>query len=448
MSIWRLVFREVLYRKLNFGLAVLAVLVAVGCLVAELTLLRAHDLRTRQRVAEKQTETAVRMEQFERETAAKMKKLEDDYRKIALGLGFNILILPKDQNLADLYADDYAARTMPEEYADRLAKQPLVKINHLLPSLRQRLTWPEQKRTIILEGVRGEVPIAKQAQKKPLPARVPPGNMLVGHELHASLGLKRGDRVTLLGKEFRVDKLRPPTGSKDDITLWINLAEAQALLKKPGQINSILALECNCSATDRLGEVRQEIAKILPETQVVEKASEALTRAEARNRAAAEAEDERRRARDLAKAAVASEVAYRNRSLGEYEDFAALLVPLVVVGCCVWLGLLALTNVRDRQAEIGILRALGLRTRSVLVLFLSKALLVGLLGAILGYAGGALAGALWAEDLGQLATDGALFNPQLLLLTLLAAPLLCALASWVPALLASRQDPASVLREA
>src|SRR5262245_61919468 len=101
MSIWRLVFREVLYRKLNFALAVLAVLVAVGCLVGELTLLRAHDLRTRQRVAAKQAETAARMaqvqtethqrmEQFEKDTAAKMKKLEDDYRKIALGLGFNI----------------------------------------------------------------------------------------------------------------------------------------------------------------------------------------------------------------------------------------------------------------------------------------------------------------------------------------------------------------------
>src|SRR5947209_2022466 len=157
MSVWRLVLREILYRRLNFGLAVLSVLVAVGCLVAVLTVLRLHDLRTNELIAVK-----------EKEAKAKGQKLEDDYRKINLKLGFNILILPKDQNLADLYADDYAARTMPEEYADRLAKQPLVKINHLLPSLRQRLTWPEQKRTIILEGVRGEVPIAKQSQKKPL----------------------------------------------------------------------------------------------------------------------------------------------------------------------------------------------------------------------------------------------------------------------------------------
>jgi ABC-type lipoprotein release transport system permease subunit len=424
MSVWRLVLREILYRRLNFGLAVLSVLVAVGCLVAVLTVLRLHDLRTDALIAAK-----------EAEAKEKGRKLEDDYRKINLKLGFNIQILPKDQNLADLYADDYAARTMPEEYADRLAKEPLVKINHMLPSLRQRLTWPEQKRTIILEGVRGEVPIAQQTQKKPLLERVPRGGVLVGHELHASLKLRRGDRLTLLGKEFRVQKLLDSTGSKDDITLWINLAEAQALLDKPGQINAILALECNCTATDRLGEVRDEIAKILPDTQVIEKASQALTRAEARNRAAIEARDMLQR-----------EKTARASLRRQREEFAAVLVPLVLLGCTVWVGLLALTNVRDRAGEIGILRALGVRSGRVLGLFLSRAVLVGLLGAVLGWAAGSLAGRWWGEQ-PVASQDPALFESERLLLVMLVAPLLCALASAMPALLAAKRDPAVVLRE-
>src|SRR5207253_2452520 len=117
---------------------------------------------------------------------------------------------------------------------------------HLLPSLRQRVTWEERKRTILLEGVRSEVPVADQKAKKPLLPLIRPGAMLVGHELHESMGLKRGDRVSLLGKEFTVQRLLPASGDEKDVTVRINLAEAQGLLKKPGLINAIFALECNC----------------------------------------------------------------------------------------------------------------------------------------------------------------------------------------------------------
>src|SRR5262245_5257400 len=234
MSLWRLVTREILYRKLNFALALLSVLTAVGCLVAALTLLRRHDLQTEQLVAQKEAETAARMQEveesshermeaFEKETADKMKRLEDDYRKIMLTLGFNVLILPKDQKLSDLYTDDFASHTMPEDYAERLAKSRVVTINHLLPSLQQKLKWPEEKRAIILIGVRGEIPILHAAEKKSLLQPVPPGAAVVGHELHRNLELKVGDKIKLLGREFKVHQLHPERGNKDDITIWINL---------------------------------------------------------------------------------------------------------------------------------------------------------------------------------------------------------------------------------
>jgi ABC-type lipoprotein release transport system permease subunit len=41
----------------------------------------------------------------------------------------------------------------------------------------------------------------------------------------------------------------------------------------------------------------------------------------------------------------------------------------------------------------------------------------------------------------------AVFEPRWLLLTVLLAPVLAALASWMPALLAARQDPAVTLQE-
>src|SRR5206468_9118024 len=98
MSLLRLVLREILHRKLNFALGVVSVCVAVACLVGALAILDKHDARTEQIIVAKEVETK-----------QKMAALEDDYRKLTLKMGFNVLILPKDQSLSDLYSDDFAA---------------------------------------------------------------------------------------------------------------------------------------------------------------------------------------------------------------------------------------------------------------------------------------------------------------------------------------------------
>jgi putative ABC transport system permease protein len=227
-----------------------------------------------------------------------------------------------------------------------------------------------------------------------------------------------------MGRKFVVTKVNPERGNKDDITVWISLAEAQALMGKPGQINAILALDCTCDTVDRLGRIRAEIARILPDTQVIEFASQAVARAEARQRAAAEAA-----------AAVEGERAGRAKLRAEKESFAAVLVPVALVGAALWIGFLAFGNVRERAVEIGILRAIGLRTGQVLVLFLVRALVTGLVGAALGF------------GVGVLVTAPAMpaFQLPWLPVVLVAAPVLAALASWLPAMFAVRQDPAEVL---
>ena len=129
-----------------------------------------------------------------------------------------------------------------------------------------------------------------------------------------------------------------------------------------------------------------------------------------------------------------------------YGIMAAILVPLVIVGSAGWVGVLAFTNVRQRRAEVGILRAIGLRSRVIFSIFLVKALLIGLLGASLGYAGGFVVGAAWREA-GATAGVSSLFSPALLIPVFLLAPLLSGVAAWAPAMMAARQDPAVVLRE-
>jgi putative ABC transport system permease protein len=424
MRLHRLVFREILHRKLSFTLGVVSAAAAVAGLVAALAMLQKHDARTDQIIAAR-----------EAETGRQMAKLQDDYRKVMLKMGFNVLILPKDQNLSDLYADDFASKYMPEEYATRLAKSRVATINHVLPSLQQKVKWPEHDRTVLLMGVRGEVYI-QSSQQRPLLEPVAPGAMVLGHELARNLALTPGAKARFMGREFTVAKVNSERGNKDDITIWINLAEAQEMLAKPGLINGILALDCTCDTLDRLGRIRPEIARILPETQVIEYASQALTRAEARQRAA-----------DEARINIQREKESRATLRSEREALAAALVPVLVLGSSIWIGLLALANVRDRRGEIGILRALGLRSRQILLIFLGKAIVIGLAGACLGYVAGRWVGAMWRDVPGAPVIKLPLVELRLLLLVLVAAPLLAALASWLPAVYAAQQDPAVALKE-
>jgi len=95
--------------------------------------------------------------------------------------------------------------------------------------------------------------------------------------------------------------------------------------------------------------------------------------------------------------------------------------------------------------------ALGVRTNQVMLLFLGKAALVGLVGGLLGVALG-----LWvAVNVGNTAgltptVRGLISSSTALRTTVAATPLvavaLAAVASWIAALFAVRQDPAVVLQ--
>ena len=130
----------------------------------------------------------------------------------------------------------------------------------------------------------------------------------------------------------------------------------------------------------------------------------------------------------------------------EKESFAAGIVPVVILGACVWLGLLALGNVRERRGEIGLLRALGFRSSQLCALLLVRVFLVGLLGALLGIMVGAISIVFAGEQLNEVWT---VFTSQrsLLVLILLASPAVSVLACWLPTLSAVRQDPALVLQQ-
>jgi putative ABC transport system permease protein len=425
MSIWRLAIRELFFRKGNLALSVLAVGVAVACLVGSVGLLRSYDRQTDAILAEK--ESKVKME---------MNKLEEDARKSTKGLGFNITILPKEQGLSDFYADDFAKHYMPENYVEKLSRSKVVTVQHLQATLQQKVEWKEKSRSILLVGARAELPGEGGEKLKPMQPAVAPGTMVVGYELHKSLGIKVGHEVEVLGRKLKVASLKNAKGTKDDITLWVDLATAQAMLDKAGLINGILALECQCAWGD-LAKVREEITEILPDTKVIEFQSKALARAEMRQGAAR-----------AAAATIENETIGRAEQRNKRELMIAWMAPLAIVGCGVWVGLLALNNARERRGEVAILRAVGVRRSKVLGLFLFRAALVAVIGAaagcVIGFAAGGALGEPTADRTGAIV---AAVDWKMALLVLAAAPVVTIIASWIPATLASQTDPADILRE-
>ena len=109
----------------------------------------------------------------------------------------------------------------------------------------------------------------------------------------------------------------------------------------------------------------------------------------------------------------------------------------------------------EKRPQVGVLRTLGASERSILVIFVSVGLLIGLIGTVLGNLVGL--GVAWAADRYELVSlPGDVSFVRYIPFTIEAADvigvnliaiLLTILATWYPAVTASRLDPVSAIRE-
>ncbi len=427
MTLWTLWRRELAARAASFWLAAVSVAVAAAVLTGGAGLLRVHDRRTEQHLAEK-----------EAQTRAEMARLQDDYRKIMKAMGYNVMILPRDQDLAEMRRVGHPTTFMPDDYADRLAQGGIETLNHLLPILQQWTVWPETGERILLTGVRGQVPITGvqgRGDRSPIFAPIPAGSVAMGRTIAERVGVAAGETVTLLGESFRVERVERLRGSADDLAVWVAMDKVQGWLGQPGRINAILALECVCH-WDSVGQIAAEISRFLPDVQVFEFTSLAKGRADARNRAA-----------EAARTALEAEREHRLRLRAERERLFAWATPLATVGAALWVLILSFSNVRARRGEIGILRAFGVRRNQILLLFLAKAVLIGWTGGLAGAVGG-VGMAVWSSGEGLSWTlIRTLVDPVRFMIAIFGGPVLSAAAALGPALIAAGQDPADVLAE-
>jgi putative ABC transport system permease protein len=336
---------------------------------------------------------------------------ERETTRLMRDLGFNVLILPEATDMADFWSEDFAKEEMPEEYVHRLAQSDTITIRHLVARLQKKINW--RNRSVLLTGILPEVHMSHLPEKPPMGVTIPRGKVYVGYELVRSMGLKTGDSIEVGGKSFVIDKCLIEKGSKDDIRIYGQLHDVQEILGKPGAINEIEALSCRCEG-ERLPRIRADLAEALPGTQVIEFRSQAVARAETRQMV---------------------------------EQYSAFIIPAVLIVAAVWIALLTLSNVRQRRTEIGILRAMGVGSGRIAGLFLGKAVVIGLLGAGLGFVVGTAMAREFGPNIFPLTANKIAPMYSLLYWSVLGAPLLCALASYLPTIVAITQDPAAVLRE-
>jgi putative ABC transport system permease protein len=225
------------------------------------------------------------------------------------------------------------------------------------------------------------------------------GELVAGARAAEALGLHMGDYLEVEGRRFMATGILAETGSQDDDLLIIDLATAQRMLDKPGELTLI-----------EIGARYHEV----PVSRVVEQLAEALPEA----KVAEVQQTVQNRGYALAAVVVAIE---------------ALVVFVTMMG-----------SVRERTGEIGLFRALGFQRGHITRLVLIEAAAISLFAGLLGYVAGM--GAVHAVL--PLVAEGVqvLWTPLLAVASVGLSVAIGALASLYPALAAGKLDPTEALR--
>jgi putative ABC transport system permease protein len=335
--------------------------------------------------------------------------------RLTRDMGFNLRIIPKETDMNDFWTNGYSGITMPENYVLKFNQFKDFSYAHLATTLHERITW--QGKDVILTGLTLKEVEPSGRAKSPMIFTIEKGTVQIGYEVAKAFKIKKGETIHLLDEQFFVAKVLPENGSDDDIRIFMQLPDAQQVLNKKGQINEIKALNCLCLSdpdANPLDILRDQLEKVLPQAKVVLNKTIAMAR-------------ERQRIMVV--------------------NYFSFILPIVIFVCAAWIGMLAMLNVKDRKQEIGVLRALGYGADKVAVLFLGRAILIGVIGAIVGFVIGTLLSLKYGPEIFRITAKSIRPIYNLLILSLLCAPVFAAISSFIPAIIAVTQDPALTLRD-
>lgn len=420
MKLSRLLTAEIKFRPLTSLVACLAVWIAAACVSTALITLKDYD---------QQTDSEIHA--LQERAHERMAALENEARIFAKSLGFNIFVYNSRQDLGKFHSTDTSDHFLTMQQANKLAESDFEFLNHLLPILREKYEWKEYSKSVIIGGIQGEIYI-KQQWQEPMEIELLTREVHLGYSISSELSIRTGDSVQIGGNSFKVTHVRQRLGTKDDITIFMNLGDAQHLLNRPGLISGILALSCNCAAGE-IDPIINGVREIIPGSDVVEFTIRAQARAQARKVIAETAANE---LKDIQSS--------RGKIRKTLSSLSLLLSGIMTIVSVFLLLFLYGSNVRERRSEVAILKALGVSEASIHSLFMAKALILAFAGSIIGCATG-VATALALSD----HPEAMPFSNLVILTTsiVLAACFLSLLACWWPTKYAASRDPGLVLNE-
>ncbi len=387
MNPFKLVIKEILYRRISSVVILITVIVASSVAVSIFSLSKAS---------------------------------ENETRKIMREQGLNLYIYPKGTNLIDFYTVNNTG-TFPESYVDVLAtSKTFDAVRHLTGILQVRFPeWEDpngSKHQIMLFGYKDEAIQKYLQEQETMGFDVAKGTVVLGSLI--SKNIKPGDPFVITGEDgkaysYEVAKRLSEGKGLMDQGVSFNLEDLQQVLGIPGQINKIEALGCVCK-DGRIKNARTQVQNIFADLEVTEISSIA---------------DARENQRVM------------------MNKYGAFIIPFVILSCLLITGLLFYQNINARRREIGLLKAMGRSIYSILYIILLKAFILGLAGGIIGFfAGSAIAGYFGKEIFLFTAQSIKPIWP-LFYGCIVIFPVLWMLSSWIPALLAARIDAARTLSE-
>ena len=128
--------------------------------------------------------------------------------------------------------------------------------------------------------------------------------------------------------------------------------------------------------------------------------------------------------------------------IGTFTDFIVGIATISLIVGSIGIANIMLVSVTERTREIGIMKATGARRRDVLQLFITEAVLLGVIGALLGAVVGAIGGYV-ATDYAEIPLT---LDPQLFAGAIAVGITVGVLAGAYPAWRAARTDPIDALR--
>lgn len=333
--------------------------------------------------------------------------------RLTRNMGFNLRIIPKETDMNKFWTKGYSEYTMPESNADRFWKFKNFSYAHITATLHKEIKWHRKK--IILTGIAPEIDPAGK-NRTAMAFHIEPGKVYIGYEIGRELKAHQAEMIEILGKKFTIERILSESGSTDDISVYGALSEFQEILDMKGQINEIMAFNCVCifpGKGDPLAMLREQLDKVLPEAKVVMNTTIANVRENQRYM---------------------------------LEKYFAVISACMAILIAIWIGALAMINIKEREQEIGILHAIGHSNGKISGIFLGKALIIGFVGAILGYLLGSFLAVKFGSAIFKITASSIRPMYSLFVWSVIVAPSFSTLSTFIPALIASIKNPAVIIK--